>query len=188
MVTMAMAQPLLLEIEQARWSEWIDRVEPWLKTTATFQSTFRKMLEDTVDGISEPHLRKYFDAILEAARDHEGKVDDLYRAFGRAPAGAGLRSAASTLVSKTREAVGHAEGLAAGARGGSWRKLRELLLTNLDAISGFAVTEQLALALGVPAAVEIVLPILKQKTEHQLLMRETLLEMAPKAILYQKDM
>jgi hypothetical protein len=45
-------------------------------------------------------------------------------------------------------------------------------LTNLDAISGFAVT----------------VPILTAKGEHQLQLQEMLLEMAANAILHQRDL
>jgi hypothetical protein len=62
-----------------------------------------------------------------------------------------------------------------------------LLLTNLDAISGFAVTEQLALALGNPAVTDITVPILTEKSEHQLQLQELLLELAANAILYHRD-
>jgi len=126
--------------------------------------------------------------ILESARGHEARIDDLYQASGRERSGPGrLGGAAATLVAKGRQAVGHAEGLAAGARGGSWRKVRELLLTNLDAISGFAVTEQLGLALGNPVVTGITVPILTEKSEHQLQLQELLLELAANAILYQRD-
>ncbi len=60
-------------------------------------------------------------------------------------------------------------------------------MTNLDAISGFAVTEQLGLALGNPAVTDITVPILTEKSEHQLQLQELLLEMAANAILYQRD-
>ncbi len=50
-----------------------------------------------------------------------------------------------------------------------------------------AVTEQLALALGNPSAAAIAFAVVEQKTEHQLLLREIFLEMAPNAILYERD-
>jgi hypothetical protein len=181
-------QPQLVELDGGTWGQWLERVEPWLATTATLQGTFRKLLEDTVEDVTEPHWHAYLEEILKSARDHEAKIDDLYQAFDRERSGPGrLGSAAATLVAKGREAVGHAEGLAAGARGGSWRKLRELLLSNLDAISGFAVTEQLGLALGNPAVTDITVPIVTEKSEHQLQLQEMLLEMAANAILYQRD-
>jgi hypothetical protein len=90
------------------------------------------------------------------------------------------------LTGKTRQALGHIEGLAAGARG-AWRQLRELLLSNLDAIGAYGVTEQLGLALARPAVTNITVPILTAKGEHQLQLQECFLEMAANAILYRKD-
>jgi hypothetical protein len=181
-------QPQLVELDGDTWGQWLERVEPWLATTATLQASFGKLLEDTVEDVAEPHWHAYLDEILASARDHEARIDEIYRAFGRDRSGPGrLGGAAATLVAKGRQAVGHAEGLAAGARGGAWRKVRELLLTNLDAISGFAVTEQLGLALGNPGVTDITVPILTEKSEHQLQLQELLLELAANAILYARD-
>jgi len=181
------ALPLLLEIAPPTWPGVIRRVEPWLATVSTLQATYREMLEDTVPDVDEPHLRTYLEDLLAVARDHEAQIDDLYRAFGLEHGGSGAVKVAATLVAKTRQAVGHVEGLAGGAKGSAWRKLRELLLSNLDAISGFAVAEQLGLALGNPGVVAVAFPIVEQKTEHQLLLREIFLEMAANAILYERD-
>ena len=182
------AQPLLVELDERTRSEELDRVEPWLATVATLQATFRKLLEDTVDDVHEPHLHEGIADVLAAARAHEDQVDDLYRAFGRAPAGRDrLGSVTASLVARTRELVGHVEGLAGGARGNSWRNTRQLLLTNLDSLGGFAVAQQLGLALGIPAVVEIAYPIIHRKSEDQLYLQEVMLEMATNAILYHRD-
>ena len=183
-----MTAPLVLEIDRDTWSDSVDRVTPWLATTATLQGAFRGMVEDTLTDLTNATIRGYLEGIRDSAREHERQVADLYRAFGREPAGGGvLHAVASGVVSKTRQLAGRVEGVAAGAHGAAWHKMRELLLTNLDAISGFAVTEQLALSLGLPAAVKILVPILKQKTEQQLQIKESFLEMAPLAILYRQD-
>lgn len=52
---------------------------------------------------------------------------------------------------------------------------------------GFAVTEQLGLALGNPTVTDIIVPILTEKSDHHLQLQELLLEMAAKAILYHRD-
>ncbi len=185
----AAAAPLVIEIDPATWQTHVDRVVPWLATTATLQTAFRELVERTLADLTEPVLRGYLMAIRDAARDHEAKVADLYRAFGREPpAAAGvLHAVAATVVSGTRRLAGRIEGLVGGSHGAAWHDLRELLLTNLDTISGFGVAEQLALALGLPAAAQICLPILVEKTRHQLQLRESFLEMAPVAILYHQD-
>jgi hypothetical protein len=59
----------------------------------------------------EPHWRAHLGEILESARGHEARIDDLYQASGRERSGPGrLGGAAATLVAKGRQAVGHAEG------------------------------------------------------------------------------
>jgi len=183
-----MDRPLLVELDDGTWTQWHERVRAWLATTTMLQQAFRKMLERTVPNVTESHWHEYLENILESARDHEARIGDIHDAFGVEQAAHGiLRDAASLVTSTTRQALGQIEGLAAGARGGNWRQLRELLLTNLDAISGYAVTEQLGFALGRPAVTDITVPILTAKGEHQLQLQECFLEMAPNAILYHKD-
>jgi hypothetical protein len=183
-----MTRPLVVELDRATWDEWHGRVRPWLATTATLQQAFCKLLADTVDDVTESHWHDYLANMLASAREHEGRIADLHEAFGVEPAAHGaVRDAASMLTGKTRQALGHIEGLAAGARGGAWRQLRELLLSNLDAIGAYGVTEQLGLALARPAVTNITVPILTAKGEHQLQLQECFLEMAANAILYRKD-
>ena len=180
--------PLLLELDDETWSAQVDRVERWLATTRLLQGAYARVLESTLDDVREPHVRSYLDELVSVAREHEARVDDLYRAFGREPAAAGtLRSTASALLARTRQVLGHVEGVASGAGSGSWRLLRELLVSNLDSIAGFAVTEQLGLALGVPAVVDVTLPVGRRKTQDQLLLQEYLLEMASNAVLRGRD-
>jgi hypothetical protein len=180
--------PVLLELDGDTWSAQLDRVERWLATTRALQGGYRRLLESAVDDVEEPHVHTYLNDLLDVAREHEGAVDDLYRAFGREPADpGGLRSAAAGLLGAAREATGHVEGKVAGAASGPWRVVRELLLSNLDAIAGFAVAEQLGLALGVPAVVDVTFPVVRRKTQDQLLLQEYLLEMASNAVLRGKD-
>jgi hypothetical protein len=183
--------PLLVELAEGTWNRQLERVEPWLATTALSQATFRKMLEDTIDTVGraddvwEPHIRKWLEDMLVAARQHERTIDALYLAFGRDPSTRRPTGAASaTLLAKAREITNHVEAMAGGASDGAWRKLRELALANLDSTTGFAVTEQLGLALGIPLVVDLAMPVVGRKTQHQLVLRECLLEMTPKAILY----
>jgi hypothetical protein len=183
--------PLLVELAERTWNRQLERVEPWLATTALSQATFRKMLEDSVgtvgraDAVGEPHIRKWLGDMLVAARQHERTIDALYLAFGRDPSTRRPTGAASaTLLAKAREITSHVEAMAGGASDGAWRKLRELALANLDSTTGFAVTEQLGLALGIPLVVDLAMPVVGRKTQHQLVLRECLLEMTPKAILY----
>jgi len=180
--------PVLLELDGDSWSARLHRVERWLATTRLLQSGYRQLLDGIVDDVAEPHIKTYLTELRDVAREHEDRIDDLYRAFGREPGHAGaVRSTGATVLAKTRQAIGHLEGAAGGAASGVWRTLRELLLSNLDAIAGFAVTEQLGLALGIPAVVDITFPVTRRKTQDQLLLQEYLLEMASNAILRGKD-
>jgi hypothetical protein len=181
-------RPLLLELDDATWNGWHERVRPWLATTAMLQAAFRDLLERTVDDITESHWHHYLGEILVTAREHETQLADIHAAFGVEPAGhERVRDAAGAIMSTTRSVLGHVEGLAAGARGGTWRKLRELLLTNLDAIGAYGVVEQLGLALARPAVTDLTVPILTAKGEHQLQLQECFLEFASNAILLDKD-
>jgi hypothetical protein len=180
--------PVLLELDGDSWSDRLDRVERWLATARLLQSGYRELLDGLVDDVAEPHIKTYLTELRDVAREHEARVDDLYRAFGREPDRAGtLRTAGATVLAKTRQVIGHLEGAAGGAASGVWRRLREVLLTNLDAIAGFAVTEQLGLALGIPGVVDVTFPVLRRKTQDQLLLQEYLLEMASNAVLRGKD-
>jgi hypothetical protein len=183
-----MTTPLLLELDEATWTGWHDRVRPWLATTQTLQQTYRSLLESTVKDVSESHWHHYLEEILKSAREHEACLAEIHAAFGVEPAGhKTIRDAAGLATSKTREALAHLEGLAAGAHGGAWRKLRQLLLSNLDAIGAYGVVEQLGLALGRPAVTNLTIPILTAKGEHQLQLQECFLEFASNAILMDKD-
>jgi hypothetical protein len=181
--------PLLVDLDKGVWSGRLDKVERWLSATRLLQTAYRRLLDSTVSGISEPHIRSYLTELRDVAREHESTVDDLVRAFGREPTLPGLpRTLGATVLGPARQAIGHLEGAASGATTGSWRNLRMVLLSNLDAICGFAVTEQLGLALGVPAVIDITFPVLRRKTQDQLLLQEYLLEMATNAALLDKDL
>ncbi|NJC68522.1 hypothetical protein HC031_02110 [Planosporangium thailandense] len=177
--------PLLVELGERTWTGQLERVEPWLATTVVSQGAFRRMLEDTAYEVGEPHIRKWLGDMLDAAREHERLIDELYVAFRLDPARRpALGGASAALLAKAREIGAHVEGLAGGLRGGAWRKLRELTLANLDSTTAFGIVEQLGLALGIPLVVDLVVPVVGRKSQHQLVLRECLLEMAPKAILY----
>ncbi|HEV7898510.1 MAG TPA: hypothetical protein VGP31_11770 [Planosporangium sp.] len=175
-------RPLVVEVEERTWREYVDRSAEWLETATLLQATFRKMLEDTVDDVDEPHIRGSLDEVLDAARRHEGLISELYVAFSRDRLPPG--QARASMLARTRDVVAHVEGLAAGAPPGTWRKLRELALTNVDSTTGFAVVEQLGLAMGLPAVVDLVQPVIHEKTRHQMVLRECLLETATAAVLY----
>ncbi len=181
MTSTAAIQPLLLELDEETRATQLDRVASWLHNVQLLQAAFRQLAEDTVPKIHEPHIKQYIADVAAQAKEHEQAVMALYRLIGRDPAPG--RTLGGTLLSKVREVVADVEGAAGGAVGG-WKELRELLLTNVDALGAFAVAEQLGLALGLPEAVDIVFPVVHAKWTAHLLLQEYMLEMGSKAILY----
>ncbi|MDD9207928.1 hypothetical protein PU560_15840 [Georgenia sp. 10Sc9-8] len=179
--------PVLLEVRTGAWEQMRGRVTPWLATTALLQATFRRLSEHVASSVDEPHIRDYIDEVARTARAHDAVVAELYPAFGLGRARRPVRARGAVLLSAGRQVAAHLTGGFAGAHGPSWRLMRELMRSNLDAISGFAVTQQLGLALGNPLAVDLVFPVLQQKQKHQLLLQEYLLEMGANAVLYHRD-
>ncbi|NJC81993.1 hypothetical protein [Planosporangium mesophilum] len=178
-------RPLVVEVDGRTWRGYVDRSAEWLETATLLQATYRKLLEDTVEEVADPRLRDRIGDLIESARRHEALINELYVAFSEDELPPS--EVRASMLARTREVVARVEGLAAGARGGDWRNVRELTLTNLDSTNGFAVIEQLALAMGLPAVVDLVQPVIAEKTRHQLALREYLLEAAPKAVLYRPD-
>lgn len=184
------SRPLLVDLDPGTWQQTLDRVEPWLATTAALQATFRRLTDDVAGRVDEPHIRSYLEDVAAAARRHEAVVGELYEAFGCSPHPAArgpVPAAVGAALGAGRMLAAQVVGRVAGAHGGAWRGMRELMRSNLDAVSGFAVTEQLGLALGIPRVVDLVFPVLHEKQAHQLLLQEYLLEMASSSILYQRD-
>jgi hypothetical protein len=182
------AKPVALGLDAQTWQQHLERVDHWLVTTALLQSTFRRLVDDVARGVDEPHIRTYLFDVSHSARDHETVVDELYAAFGREP---GRRrwvgQAGAAVLATARGGAGQVVGLLAGARSGSWRGMRELMRSNLDALSAYAVTEQLGLVLGVPEVIDLVVPVQQEKQQHQLMLKEYLLEMASNAVLSHRD-
>lgn len=181
-------RPLLLEVDPQSWDRRLERVDPWLAATATLQSTYRRLVGQVAGAVTEPHVRTYLHDLQERAHVHSGVVEELYAAFGRPRrADPPLVAAGSLLLAAGRQVAAQVVGRVAGTRGEAWRGMRELMRSNLDAISGFAVTEQLGLALGIPAVIDLTVPVLQEKQQHQLLLQEYLLEFAAQAVLRDGD-
>ncbi|MEU2611494.1 hypothetical protein ABZ570_07910 [Micromonospora sp. NPDC007271] len=179
---------VLIDIDQQTWGTHLDRARHWLTLTEASQSAFCALLDSAIGEIGEPHIRRYLTDMRAQAQRHHDCIPDLLAAFGGP---GGQRPGGTTMGRVTaagRALAGAAQGLVGGARGRGYRKLRELLLANQDAIGAFAVTEQLALAVGLRDAIAITFPLIREKTTDQLLLQEYLLEMAPKAILYHADL
>lgn len=176
-------QPVLIELDQACREEQYDRAEAWFKNVQLTQASFRQLLEDTVQKIEEPHIKDYLATMLEHAREHETKAEALFAEIGRKPSS--LRAFLGEMVGKSRELWGDLIALTGSAKG-PWQDLQQLYISNLNSMSAFAVAEQLGLAMGIPAILDITFDVLKQKSTDHLLLQECALEMCSKSILYHK--
>lgn len=74
-----------------------------------------------------------------------------------------------------------------GGAQGDWQLLHQLLLTNMNTLGAFAVTEQFGLLLGLPEITNITLPVVHQKQTDQLVIKEYMLERASISIIYQQN-
>lgn len=179
----AITQPVLIELDQACREEQYDRTAAWFKNVQLTQADFRQLLEDTVEKIEEPHMRDYLATMLEHAREHETKAEALFAHIDRKPSS--IRTLLGEMTGKGRQLWGDLIALSGGAKG-PWQDLQQLYIANLNSMSAFAVAEQLGLALGIPAILDITFGVVAQKSTDHLLLQELALEMCSKSILYQK--
>lgn len=181
MTAITMTDPILVELDQESWNTWIERTTTWFDNVLMTQTTFRHLAEDTQDKVNEPHFKEFLKEIAETAKRHEEQAEALYRAIGRDPAAG--RKLMGTILSKAQEMFGNLENMAGGAVGG-FRNVRQLMLANVDSMGAFAAAEQLGYALGLPEVANIAFAVENEKSKHQLLLQEIMLEMAAQAILY----
>ncbi|BDP41939.1 hypothetical protein DAETH_19080 [Deinococcus aetherius] len=183
MTALNLPQPLAIELDEATWNEFLDRSERWFGQVRAAQASFRKLAEDVLGQMHEPHLRQLIKEVVVTARRHEEQVDELYRVIGREPPSPSLLSVGGQLLSKGQEALGALQGLATGAQGW-WDDLHQLFLSSLNSISAFSAAEQLGYALGIREIVDIAFPISLEKFKQHRMIQEILNELVPLAILY----
>ncbi|MDQ4043987.1 MAG: hypothetical protein M3173_00860 [Chloroflexota bacterium] len=177
-------EPILVELGEDRWAALIDSVEAWLRNVRLAQSSFRHLAQDTAGKIDDPRLKEQMERIAETAKRHEEQVDALYALIERKPPGrTGMLGEAAA---KGRQALGNVLGITGGAPG-AWPDLRQMLLSNLNAIGAFGAVEQLGLTLGLPELAEVAFTIVREKSTDQLVIEEFMLELAPQAILYEDE-
>lgn len=178
------AGPRFLELADTSVAEQRTRVAPWLSTVQTLQAAFCRLVADTVPLVDDPVVADLLSGVHRAAREHEDVAAELFAVFELSPPAPGVTGLAGAVLGRAREVAGQVQGVLAGGRhSAAWRNLRQLQLSNLDALSGFAVVESLGLALGRPRAVELSFAVQGRKTEDQLLLRELFLEFATDAVL-----
>lgn len=178
------AQTILIELEEGTRNKHLDRAASWFNNILLTQSSYRQLLEDTIEKVEEPHIRQYLAEILERAVRHEEQVEAMFAAIGRKPST--LRKLVGEVAGKTRQALGDLIAVGGGAKG-PWQDIHQLYLSNLNAMGAFAVGEQLGLALGLPQLVEIAFGIVAEKSTDQLILQEFVLEMCSYSILYKEN-
>lgn len=165
----------------------IDEVRRWLAVTQVLQARYRRTLEHTLPHIGDPLVEDWGEGLVVSAREHEKTLPALRRAFGIDPeplAPALPVTAAGIVHASATQLAAQLQGrLASGPGSRAWRGMRSVLLCNLDAMSAFAVVQQLGLALGRPEVVDIAFPVVTRKSEQQLLLQELYLEYAAGAVL-----
>ena len=176
--------PVLIELDEEARSEHLDRAASWFKNVQLTQAAFKELLGDAVDKVDEPHIKEYLRAMLKGAVEHERGASRLYVAIGRDPVS--TPKLGGKLLAKSREVWADMIGLMGGAKS-PWQDLQQLYISNGQSMSAFAVAEQLGLALGEPAILDITYPIIAQKSSDHLLLQECALEMCSKSILYKQS-
>src|SRR5947209_534743 len=121
-------EPLLLELDERTWEQFLDRSESWLGNVLTTQAKFRALAEATVTKIREPHIKQYLREIADKAREHEDKAQELYRLIDRSPAV--MRRVLGSMMWKGSEWAADVIGWMGGAAAPAG-DLRQLLLANL---------------------------------------------------------
>jgi hypothetical protein len=180
----ATSGPILVELGEDRWDAFIDSVADWLRTVRLAQGAYRTLAEETAEALADPRMKEALERIVETAKVHEDRVDELYALIVRNPPR--LANLLGEVAGKARQGLGYLLGLAGGAPG-AWNDLRQLLLANLSAIGAFGAAEQLGLTLGLPELARISFEIVRDKSVDQLIIEELMLELAPQAILYDDD-
>ena len=173
--------PIIIGIDPASWKGHLDNVEAWLGTCLTNQAMFRQLLEKVGPTLIEPHFRQFVAEQAETARRHESEAERFYKIIGRDPSA--VRKRLASVLGPVKQAGAQSQAATGGAEG-SWLGLQALLPAALDAQSGFAVAEQLGLALGLRELAEAAYDVENEQAGGFLLLKELMLEAAALAILY----
>lgn len=172
--------PVIIEIDPASWKGHLDNIETWLKLTLSQQTAFRKLLEQVGPTMLEPHTRQGLAELAETARRHEDEAERFFKLIGRSPSP--LAGRAVSTLKAARESTD--EVILASGPEASWVGLHSLVPAALAAQTGFAVTEQLALALGIRELAEAAYDIENEQAGGFLMLKELMLEVAAMSILY----
>ncbi|WP_198158757.1 hypothetical protein [Robertmurraya korlensis] len=150
----------------------------------TIQYVLENKLQKAIPAIQEPHIQEAIEKILDANKHHTKVIDELFDIVDSKP-NTTLDYVLGSVVGKFEELMGFQDIM--GGAVGSWQQIHHLLILNQQAMGAFAVAEQLGLSLGIKEIVGVGYSITHEKTMHQLLLQEYMLEMAPISILYKEE-
>lgn len=178
-------EAILIGLDQVTWGKQLDSVAQWLGNTLMAQTAFHHLVQDTINKIQEPHIRRSLEEISVIAGNHIRKAEELFDIIHRDPHY--FSQLGGVAIAEFKETIGSIKGMLGGA-GGDWQMLHQLVLSNMNSLSAFAVVEQFGLLLGLPEIVNVTINVVHQKQTHELLLKEYMLEMASISIIYKKSM
>ncbi|MFD2215775.1 hypothetical protein [Metabacillus endolithicus] len=176
---------LLIELDDEIRNQQLNEVEKWFEHVLTAQMAFEVVIQKTTPKIQEPHIKEAIVKIEGATKEHQKIAKQLFQLINRNP-DIVMDRILGTTVSKLEEGLLTFQDFMGGAVG-SWQGMHQLLLLNQQAMGAFAVAEQLGLSLGIKEIVKATFKVVHEKTMHQLLIQEYMLEMAPISILYKQN-
>lgn len=176
---------ILIELGEDYIEMQKNEMEKWFEHILTAQTALEVMLAKAVPSIREPHIREAIEKIQKSQQHHGESAENLFSIIGRTADDRKDRIL-GTVLGKVEEALLSFQDFLAGAKG-SWQSLHHLLLLNQQAMGAFAVGEQLGLSVGSREVADACFLIVHDKTMHQLLLQEYMLEMAPISILYKEQ-
>ena len=175
-------QPILVELDEQTWDNYLNRTAAWLNNVLTLQAAFREMAENVHRKLEEPHFKELIGAIAERAKGHEQQAETLFQIIDREPGE--WRKSVGTMTAKARELWADLVG-SAGEASEPWRDMQQLHISSLNAMSAFAAAEQLGYSLAMPELSNRCFDIVAGKYADHLLLQELILEAVPWGILYQ---
>ena len=175
---------VLFELDNASWETLINRAEKWFLNVQMIQTSFRKLVEDTLPKINDSNVRVYLETLLKIATRHEGQAGDLLRMIGGKPST--RRKVAGTGLAKTRELWAGVIGFSGGAVS-AWTDLQQIFHASLDGIAAFGVANDIGLALGLSDITELTLHITNEKLVQHYRLQELVLELATISVLYRSE-
>jgi hypothetical protein len=176
---------ILIELDEKTRNLHFDQMEKWFEHVLATEISLEIGLKKAIPQITEPHIQEAIMKIQLAVKGHSLASEQLFEAIGRSANTVKDRVLATLNINMQSGLFSFLDVL--GGAVGSWREIHLLHLLNHQAMGAFAVAEQLGLSIGMKEVVTIAFPIVHEKTMHQLLLQEYLLEMAPVSILYREN-